>query len=1096
MATDDVVLNFVLQGNGDLEAAFDRIKSGGDRAFSGLTQSVATSTTAFGLFASALTAVAAGFAVAATGAGLLVNSMAGVVDSMDDLADATGSTTEEITAMRAAFAAGGAGPGELEGAFRRLSIFIQQTWTEIKKSSREGADQMAGNTTAVITANLALQEAIKKVADEERDFADQRKQNAFSVQDAEAKLTQARIAAAKLNGQDTSQAEAQLQRQQAIQSVKKAQLDVEQARRKQAEQVENEEKQRIKNAAAAHQQELAFNQAVRKEEDDRRNNIQNVTKAVQELAAGNKDALKSVNANAENLAKGIVGAAGRSEDAVGNLSDDITDLASTAPSVGDTFAKIGEVLGKIEDPALRTATAVKLFGRTVSQDVIAVLSQPGGFEEFQKRLEGLGLLVTDLDAKLAGNFRSALFTLQNDIQLVGVKVGSALSPAFTALLKVIDEFVTQSKDSMVGFAASIGDSIQPGVESLLRVMQGLPEAGEDDWMVSFIESAGRLKNALGDLVDSIGGLGEIIRNVVKVFTGIDLGSAGAGFKALEVIFTSLAAAIQLASDALTKFQNLLGVGEGAAFESRLKGSQERFDAIGKILSGDIKEGWEAYKKATTDQAARDKQIADDERKSATEKRDAARKLTEEKEKAAKASQQTATVEKQATTQAINDEQKLAAAKRNTINADQVAADTTKKRLADQSVVDATQNLIKQEREKAQRQGKSSKPFDPTDFIDENGIRQIRPEPGVGGGVSKTLANTLQEIAAKALGIAPEDVGFGGGVTFGNKVPIQGGPFGGIIKPPTRLDSLPDSLTPPFAPDPRLMRGLLSGLAPPEGLDDGLQGPAGIPTQEFMDALNQLIEGIKQKTNELEGESSLGDDEFSGRRRTSEIPPDFEEGQPEAPPDFSGIEQSVSTLAAAFDSLSASIENLDTLGQSAQTAADAMGNAGAAATSFATAINDAIATISNTSGGELGGSEDGGAAFGAGGLIGGRLHKHGGTVIEAERGEFIHKGAATRFWGVDFMRAVNNMDFRGVAGRLPRFAEGGFVGVLPRFADGGPVVETASTIPGSGQTVKVDLRTDHGTARFQADSSAITQFERLATARRLTSTSKKKPGFVS
>jgi hypothetical protein len=108
-----------------------------------------------------------------------------------------------------------------------------------------------------------------------------------------------------------------------------------------------------------------------------------------------------------------------------------------------------------------------------------------------------------------------------------------------------------------------------------------------------------------------------------------------------------------------------------------------------------------------------------------------------------------------------------------------------------------------------------------------------------------------------------------------------------------------------------------------------------------------------------------------------------------------------------------------------------------------------------------------------------------------KNEFVHPAYAVRHYGLQFMEDIRHL-------RLPKFNAGGLVGLLspqlPRFSTGGIV---SPTVGGdTSAPVPVDLRTDHGTVRVQAQKAALSQLQRAATTKRLTSTTKRRPEFVS
>ena len=70
----------------------------------------------------------------------------------------------------------------------------------------------------------------------------------------------------------------------------------------------------------------------------------------------------------------------------------------------------------------------------------------------------------------------------------------------------------------------------------------------------------------------------------------------------------------------------------------------------------------------------------------------------------------------------------------------------------------------------------------------------------------------------------------------------------------------------------------------------------------------------------------------------------------------------------------------------------------------------------------------------GGLIGGKPHSQGGTMIEAEKGEFIIKKSAVEKIGVNMLNQLNNT--KSVSSSSFKYQEGGIVdtGIEPQLPD--------------------------------------------------------------
>ena len=325
-----------------------------------------------------------------------------------------------MSGLSAAFASGGISADQLQSAFKRLSVSIQQSWSEIQKASRESADNLKGDAISVSNAELGVATTQKALADIGRNQAIQEKQNTDSV-------AAARLRLRELNGEDVTQ------QRQAL-TIREARLSLQQALNKKEDDAANAQVEQEKAANAAQQAVLTLNQARRKEQDDQRNDINNVTDAVKKIASGGaRSAIKDINASAENITKGIIKAAADSGSSLTELQGHVDDLGAGAPGVRATFEQLGKVLSNIDDPANKTSIAVRALGRAVSQEFINILSDPSKIDAFIKRINDLGLAVDDVDKQVSEKFRSSLFTLQNDIALVGNKLATAFGPGFTTI---------------------------------------------------------------------------------------------------------------------------------------------------------------------------------------------------------------------------------------------------------------------------------------------------------------------------------------------------------------------------------------------------------------------------------------------------------------------------------------------------------------------------------------------------------------------------------------------------------------------------------------------------------------------------------------
>jgi len=91
----------------------------------------------------------------------------------------------------------------------------------------------------------------------------------------------------------------------------------------------------------------------------------------------------------------------------------------------------------------------------------------------------------------------------------------------------------------------------------------------------------------------------------------------------------------------------------------------------------------------------------------------------------------------------------------------------------------------------------------------------------------------------------------------------------------------------------------------------------------------------------------------------------------------------------------------------------------------------------------------------GGIIGGRRHSQGGTMINAEQGEFIVKRDAVANLGIPMLQAINAGDKEIIKERVSQFKEGGLItnNIVERFKEGGLVTNNVFERFEKGGTVE-------------------------------------------
>jgi hypothetical protein len=116
-----------------------------------------------------------------------------------------------------------------------------------------------------------------------------------------------------------------------------------------------------------------------------------------------------------------------------------SQLSSLTPD--EQFKTLAEAIKGIEDPALRTAAAMKIFGKGGAALMPFLREGRAGIQALQDEAKSLGLELNLDDANSAAELNDALNRLTRSLKAIPMVVGAAVAPALNALLKPITRIV-------------------------------------------------------------------------------------------------------------------------------------------------------------------------------------------------------------------------------------------------------------------------------------------------------------------------------------------------------------------------------------------------------------------------------------------------------------------------------------------------------------------------------------------------------------------------------------------------------------------------------------------------------------------------------
>ncbi|MGE0606566.1 MAG: phage tail tape measure protein [Pirellulales bacterium] len=261
------------------------------------------------------------------------------------------------------------------------------------------------------------------------------------------------------------------------------------------------------------------------------------------------------------MQKFLVGVAKGSDESKKTLSRlglTLGDLSHLAPE--DQFALLGDRLSKINDPAVRAAVAMEVFGKTGTALLPMLSEGAAGLEAMRQQARDLGLTMSDEDAQSADALGDALDSLWATMKAGVVAIGAALAPTLTELaqsfargMKIAGDWIKKHRDMIVTVAKIAVGVVAAGAAlfALGSILSGLGAAfGLVATVVTGVGAAlGVIGSIIGALLTPIG----LVTAGIVALGAYLVYSSGAGAEALSWLGDRFA---ELKADALAAFQGI------------------------------------------------------------------------------------------------------------------------------------------------------------------------------------------------------------------------------------------------------------------------------------------------------------------------------------------------------------------------------------------------------------------------------------------------------------------------------------------------------------------------------------------------------------
>lgn len=189
--------------------------------------------------------------------------------------------------------------------------------------------------------------------------------------------------------------------------------------------------------------------------------------------------LSDVEAAARTMNKSISAAASGNASAQKNLAAlGLTASQLLAMSPDERFKAIAQGISQIQDPSLRSAAAMTVFGKSANNIMEVLAGGAGGINAATREMQAAGLILSQADLDAEGRFGDAWHKFGATVAAAWRLIGASVAPIAADLLEILQTgvtWLTQLADSNRGLVRSfaIGMAVIAGVGAALMTVAGI-----------------------------------------------------------------------------------------------------------------------------------------------------------------------------------------------------------------------------------------------------------------------------------------------------------------------------------------------------------------------------------------------------------------------------------------------------------------------------------------------------------------------------------------------------------------------------------------------------------------------------------------------
>ncbi|WP_428427324.1 hypothetical protein [Pararhizobium sp.] len=176
------------------------------------------------------------------------------------------------------------------------------------------------------------------------------------------------------------------------------------------------------------------------------------------------------------------------------------DFEAATKGGAEGLVAISEAFVRIEDPAQRSRTAVRLFGKEAGPGMIPVLE--GGrksIEAYRKELERLGGVATPADVAKATAYEVSQRNLKTAGQGLQLEISRSLLPVLTETNVEITDWVVASRVKIAEYVTSSFIAVKTFVTDIISLLQGDTTDIQTGWLDALIKKSVVVRDVWRDI---------------------------------------------------------------------------------------------------------------------------------------------------------------------------------------------------------------------------------------------------------------------------------------------------------------------------------------------------------------------------------------------------------------------------------------------------------------------------------------------------------------------------------------------------------------------------------------------------------------------